>query len=233
MTKENIEKAKRRAWIKKNFHKKGLSDEEVMSFKPLYSANFSEGFEAGMDFALSHQWVSVEDRLPEPGQEVLLYNKHSVRRYEIGWLRKKKGDDKSRWALLNGFVEDDDITHWCAIKKNETMGNTANTELIFKEKDIVLCVDYSDKIHVGTIKKVLSDGTYDIIDYEKSVAFNVPRENIIHHYIPPLPREGLVNALHLTNATQIMSGLLASGKEKHPVKRAVQLTDALMEELSK
>lgn len=71
--------------------------------------------EAGMNFALSHQWVSVEDRLPEPGQEVLLYNNNSIRRYEIGWLRKKKGDDKSRWALSNGFVEDDDITHWCAI----------------------------------------------------------------------------------------------------------------------
>lgn len=115
MTKEDIEKAKRRAWIEKNFHDHGLSEEEVMSFKPLPSANFSEGFEAGMNFALSRQWVSVEDRLPEPGQEVLLYNKHSVRHYEIGWLRKKKGDGKSRWALSNGFVEDDDITHWCAI----------------------------------------------------------------------------------------------------------------------
>lgn len=115
MTKEDIEKAKRRAWIGMNFHKKGLSDEEVMSFKPLYSAIFSEEFEAGMNFAISRQWVSVEDRLPEPGQEVLLYNKHSVRHYEIGWLRKKKGDGKSRWALSNGFVEDDDITHWCAI----------------------------------------------------------------------------------------------------------------------
>lgn len=115
MTKENIEKAKRRAWIEMNFHKKGLSDEEVMSSKPLPSANFSKEFKAGMNFALSHQWVSVEDRLPEPGQEVLLYNNNSVRRYEIGWLRKKKGDGKSRWALSNGFVEDDDITHWCAI----------------------------------------------------------------------------------------------------------------------
>lgn len=115
MTKEDIEKAKRHAWIEKNFHDHGLSEEEVMCSKPLPSVNFSKEFKAGMNFALSHQWVSVEDRLPEPEQEVLLYNKHSVRHYEIGWLHKKKGDDKSRWALSNGFVEDDDITHWCAI----------------------------------------------------------------------------------------------------------------------
>lgn len=62
-------------------------------------------------------WISVEERLPEAGEEVLLYNSHSVRHYEIGWLRKKKGDDKSKWAVSNGFVEDDDITHWMPIPK--------------------------------------------------------------------------------------------------------------------
>lgn len=34
-------------------------------------------------------------------------------------------------------------------------------------------------------------------------------------------------------AAQLLSGLLASGKEKHPVRRAIELTDALMEELEK
>lgn len=34
-------------------------------------------------------------------------------------------------------------------------------------------------------------------------------------------------------AAQLLSGLLASGKEKHPVRRAIELTDALMAENKK
>lgn len=117
MAKEQIEKAERRAWIEKHFRQNGLSDEEVMSFKPLPSENFSEGFKAGVDFALSNQWVSVEERLPEPLEEVLLYDRSSIQHYVIGWLREEKGYNKSKWCLANGYVEDDGITHWCAIPK--------------------------------------------------------------------------------------------------------------------
>ena len=34
--------------------------------------------------------------------------------------RKEKGYSKSKWAITNGFVEDDDITHWMPIPKFET-----------------------------------------------------------------------------------------------------------------
>lgn len=34
-------------------------------------------------------------------------------------------------------------------------------------------------------------------------------------------------------AAQLLAGLLASGNENHPVGRAIELTDALMEELEK
>lgn len=39
------------------------------------------------------------------------------------------------------------------------------------------------------------------------------------------------NRLHV--ASVLMAGLLASGKDKHPVKRALELTDALIVEVEK
>ena len=78
------------------------------------SYDIEQAYEDGATEALSHQWVSVEERLPEEGQEVLLYDVNSIRHYVIGW-RRKKGDNKSMWALSNGFVEDKDITHWLPI----------------------------------------------------------------------------------------------------------------------
>lgn len=73
-------------------------------------------FAAGAEYALSHQWISVEEALPEPEEDVIIFNKSSIRHYEIGWLRKK-GYSKSKWAITNGFVEDEDITHWMPIPK--------------------------------------------------------------------------------------------------------------------
>ena len=60
-------------------------------------------------------WISVEERLPEPDKEVLLYDKNSIWHYVIGWLRRDKGYNKGMWALSNGWVEDKDITHWMPI----------------------------------------------------------------------------------------------------------------------
>lgn len=77
---------------------------------------FKEGFIAGAKWKDKQiPWISVEERLPKPQEEVLLYDRRSARRYAIGWLREKKGDNKSRWALTNGYVEDKDITHWMPI----------------------------------------------------------------------------------------------------------------------
>ena len=80
---------------------------------------YKEGFKNGAEYALSRQWISVEEALPEMEKEVVLFNKNSIRHYEIGWLRKEKGCSKSKWAITNGFVEDDDITHWMPIPKFE------------------------------------------------------------------------------------------------------------------
>lgn len=60
-------------------------------------------------------WISVEERLPEPNKEVLLYDKNSIRHYVIGWLRRDKGYNEGMWRLSNGWVEDKGITHWMPI----------------------------------------------------------------------------------------------------------------------
>lgn len=40
--------------------------------EPCYDKNFYDGFIAGANYALSHQWVSVEDALPEDDEDVVL-----------------------------------------------------------------------------------------------------------------------------------------------------------------
>lgn len=67
------------------------------------------------DVCPKNLWVNVKDRLPKPEQEVLLYNSASIQHYAIGWLRNKKGYNKSQWCITNGYVTDEDITHWMPI----------------------------------------------------------------------------------------------------------------------
>lgn len=103
MTDEQIETA---SW--------DFSDSQRLSTEDDRATAYAKAFKADAHFALASQWISVEERLPEEGQEVLLYDANSARHYVTGW-RRKKGDNKSMWALSNGFVEDKDITHWLPI----------------------------------------------------------------------------------------------------------------------
>lgn len=112
MTKEQIEKAERRAWIEKHFHDYGLSDEEVMSFKPLPSENFSEGFKAGVDFALSNQWVSVEERLPEDDRYFYLIA--DSRKNPLAIECVEYSCETQKFSRNGIFLRP---THWCAIPK--------------------------------------------------------------------------------------------------------------------
>lgn len=80
---------------------------------------YYHGFIAGAEWkSKQSQWISVKDRLPPPGEEVLLFDINSIRHLVLGWLRKNKGYNKSMWALSNGHVDDEDITHWMIIPEN-------------------------------------------------------------------------------------------------------------------
>lgn len=63
MTDEQIEKAALLA----------ACDYDNPDDEPCYDKNFYDGFIAGANFALSHQWISVEERLPEDDQLVLAH----------------------------------------------------------------------------------------------------------------------------------------------------------------
>lgn len=52
MTDKEIVLAPRRAWVECHFHQLGLTDEEVMDFRPLPSENFNEGFFAGVAYSM-------------------------------------------------------------------------------------------------------------------------------------------------------------------------------------
>ena len=80
---------------------------------------YYHGFIAGAEWqAKQFPWISVKDRLPPPGEEVLLFDINSIRHLVLGWLRKNKGYNKSMWALSNGHVDDEDITYWMIIPEN-------------------------------------------------------------------------------------------------------------------
>jgi hypothetical protein len=80
---------------------------------------YYQGFIAGAEWqAKKSPWISVKDRLPPPGEEVLLFDINSIRHLVLGWLRENKGYNKSMWALSNGHVDDEDITHWMIIPEN-------------------------------------------------------------------------------------------------------------------
>lgn len=61
MTNKNIEKAAILA----------ACDYDNPDDEPCYDKNFYDGFIEGANYALAHQWVSVEERLPEDNQQVI------------------------------------------------------------------------------------------------------------------------------------------------------------------
>ena len=73
-------------------------------------------FASGVEWQKTQSpWINVKERLPNPLEEVILYDNKSIQHYAVGWLRKDKGYNKSMWCVTNGFVEDKYITHWSPI----------------------------------------------------------------------------------------------------------------------
>lgn len=88
-------------------------EELIHSYSNKYNGNvaFEYGQEAMINMfrkgaewqAEQSPWISVKDKLPEPGQEVFLYDKDSVTHYAVGWLRKKKRILR-KWMVCNGWL---------------------------------------------------------------------------------------------------------------------------------
>lgn len=83
---------------------------------PYDEIDMRNAFEGGVQWqAKQSPWISIKERLPNPLEEVILYDKNSIRHYAVGWLREDKGYNKSMWCVTDGFVEDKYITHWMPI----------------------------------------------------------------------------------------------------------------------
>ncbi|RGY15364.1 MULTISPECIES: DUF551 domain-containing protein [Bacteroidaceae] len=117
--KQTVEEAARTHWSESTYNKDAelaYDERDSIAIKALAKAIALRAFKKGAEWqSRQSPWISVEERLPEPDKEVLLYDKNSIRHYVIGWLRRDKGYNKGMWALSNGWVEDKDITHWMPI----------------------------------------------------------------------------------------------------------------------
>lgn len=110
MTKEQIELAKRRAWADTRTTGERLTNKEVLDWSSP-SDNFNDGFDAGMAFALSHQWVSVEERLPGDDNLVLAHctNIPGELCYCTAYYKE------SAWHFPDDWYYGCDVTHWMPI----------------------------------------------------------------------------------------------------------------------
>ena len=61
------------------------------------------------------EWISVEDRLPDQGVEVIGYNGHAVRECFIMWLE----DDLPIWGYED-WRRFGEVTHWMLLPSNPT-----------------------------------------------------------------------------------------------------------------
>lgn len=99
-----------RAWQKYRYG----ADSEYDPNDPIQpSDNFEKGFMAGLEVALSNQWVSVEERLPDDRQEVV---------YMFRWRNPRTGVwhedgiDACRYDIEYGFrTDNENVTYWMPV----------------------------------------------------------------------------------------------------------------------
>lgn len=138
--KQTAEEAARTHWSESTYNKDAelaYDERDSIAIKALAKAIALRAFKKGAEWqSRQSPWISVEERLPEPDKEVLLYDKNSIRHYVIGWLRRDKGYNKGMWALSNGWVEDKDITHWMPIPSFDEIFEVNKGRLITKTENM-------------------------------------------------------------------------------------------------
>jgi len=79
-----------------------------------YSIEEADAFVAG--YKAAHRWISVKDRLPEEGEEVLIFGQYLNDIPKILGVRSRyKGDQdwKYTWEGPDEWVyRENDVTHW-------------------------------------------------------------------------------------------------------------------------
>lgn len=91
--------------------------DRLAELRPTIFPDIAEAFKAGAHFALASQWISVEERLPELGERVLVCRKQGG--IESIFIAKRVPHDTTnaddmRWHWTQ-VVNDSEIKAWCAI----------------------------------------------------------------------------------------------------------------------
>ena len=109
MTTEEL--AKRRAWAAIHFNQPNLTEAELDSGVFMPSENFSDGWDKGAEWALSSQWISVDERLPEDDRLVLAHfsDVESPLEYATAYYRD------GRWNVPDDWYYDCEIDFWLPI----------------------------------------------------------------------------------------------------------------------
>lgn len=97
--------------------KKGISYWNRSSYITSYEDDARECFNEAIKELSKSDWISVEDRLPEYDERVLVYSKYK----ELYWISHRMKDVRIR-KDHNGFIhplKDCAITHWKPIEKLE------------------------------------------------------------------------------------------------------------------
>ena len=85
-------------------------DPNVSNYSQGKQVGYVRGFNAGAEFALSHQWISVEDALPECSVMVIVKDKYG--NYDTAYLSKK-----GYWIANDG--KEIIVSFWMPIPKFE------------------------------------------------------------------------------------------------------------------
>lgn len=97
--------------------KKGISYWNRSTYITSYEDDAKECFNEAIKELSKSDWISVEDRLPEYDERVLVYSKYK----ELYWISYRMKDVRIR-KDHNGFIHPIDefpITHWKPIEKLE------------------------------------------------------------------------------------------------------------------
>lgn len=88
-----------------------LPYEKIHPYNTEVNDAYNIGFEKGAEYALSHQWISVEEALPECS--VMAFVKDKYDNHDIAYLSKK-----GYWIANDG--KDIVVSFWMPIPKFET-----------------------------------------------------------------------------------------------------------------
>lgn len=97
--------------------------EDADGLYPRYFAHHAvrmSGFFAGAEYALSHQWISVEEALPKYDEAVLVIDKTGIE--ETGVYFNHRSNNPMVKTYENGFCDIgmSEVMYWCEVPKFET-----------------------------------------------------------------------------------------------------------------